>query len=899
MPESHRWRYADEQVRLFEQVWMEERPDGGIAQLRWACVLIVQSVLAAIGARLDVSRRGGYARNVHRRGGAGMGSDFRFTLRSVRASSWYAVAVVGVIAVTMALATTAFAIVDGVLFQPLAFQQSDRLFRIEPGFTNIGQAAAVPGGAVPTFGASHIDLLNWQSAVPEVPMTGFRAQPWMGLGAGVNDSTAGVALIQPNFFDVFGVAPLFGGFSAQDFVDEPRLRPVLASYDVWTSRYESAPDIVGREIITDRAGGYGVRIVGVMPKGFVFPTARAEVHFLSPLVSPAAARNDPGVRFISEVVVRLPEGLTPEVLRERLAPALSATARQFPARGPKPDGWSDAGWRRQGPFDAVSISTLAESLGRRSRPLFMAVFAAVLLLLAIAAVNVSSLMTARALERQHEIGVRRSLGAGPWAIARLWTVEAATLLTLGGVAGVLASPLLLDLFLRLLPSDVVLLKPARLDWRVAGFVAMTLALLSALVAVAPIRRSLTRRSLSAAGSQTRGASERVRTPGRRLVVALQVGVAFVLTVGGASLVGSLLTVYAHELPIRTRGIVVLKVMLQGPGNGGMDLSPERAERERALRTRLASVRGVSSVASTAAQVLAGGGNMTWFLPPAGTKHPANIDTWPVTEGFYDTLAPEVIEGRLPSNDELRASAPLVVVSQRAAQAYWPGKSALGATLTDQQSKVAFTVVGVVKDVRWLAWDIETPVVYGPYAAVGRAPWLTYFLRTDGNTGSVTADALRAIEERDPLAGVSRADTLDSVFRDSVSIRRFQSWLFGGFAAAALVVVGVGIFGLIAMAAARRTKEVGIRCALGATPGALTTLMVREQLGAVAVGLLVGGLVAAWAVRFVESYLFELTTADPRIWLSATVLVLLTACAGALIPAWRASRIDPLKALRVE
>jgi ABC-type antimicrobial peptide transport system permease subunit len=150
-----------------------------------------------------------------------------------------------------------------------------------------------------------------------------------------------------------------------------------------------------------------------------------------------------------------------------------------------------------------------------------------------------------------------------------------------------------------------------------------------------------------------------------------------------------------------------------------------------------------------------------------------------------------------------------------------------------------------------------------------------------------------------MTAVRTASTLDDLYRDTVSLRRFQSWLFGGFAAAALVVVGVGILGLLAMSAARRRKEVGIRCALGATPAAVTTLMVREQLGAVLLGLLAGGVVAAWAVGFVEGYLYQLTTTDPRVWGTAVASILAMAAAGTLIPAIRASRVDPLQALRSE
>jgi hypothetical protein len=396
----------------------------------------------------------------------------------------------------------------------------------------------------------------------------------------------------------------------------------------------------------------------------------------------------------------------------------------------------------------------------------------------------------------------------------------------------------------------------------------------------------------------RTVSERVRTPGRLAIIGAQVALAFVLTVLGSSLVGSLLAVYANDRPIRTDGVVAVKIHFQGPG-ATMDVSDARTARERAIRERLMQVAGVSAVGSTAAQVLVGGGAMSWFVPPPGTTHPANIDTWPVTEGFYDVLEPAVVTGRLPTNDELRSGAPLIVVSERAAHAYWPAASALGQALTDHQTKEPFTVVGVVKDVRWSSWDTESPVVYAPYSRVSRAPWVTIFLRTDANSGRVIADALRAIDERDPMTSVPTAATLDELYRDTVSLRRFQSWLFGGFAAAALVVVGVGILGLLAMSAARRTKEVGIRCALGATPRMVTTLMVREQLAAVTAGLVVGGVVAGWAVGFVESYLYQLTTTDPRIWGTAVVLIVAMASVGTLIPAVRASRVDPLKALRME
>ena len=891
MPASHREQYGSDQVRLFEQVWLEECPSGRFTRVWWTAGLLVRSVFAAVGMWWDRWRHARVAHGSQGSGGGSMGSDFRFTARSVKASPWYAAAVVGVVAVTVALATTTFAIVDGVLFRPLPYPDAGALFAIEPEFATVPKPAT-KGNESFAYSASELDISNWQASAPDVSITGFRAQPWMGLGAGVNDSTAGLALVQANFFDVVGVSPLIGGFSPDDFKAQAKVQPAIISYDAWMSRFDGDRTAIGHQIITNQVLGAGIRIVGVMPKGFTFPSSRTDVTFISPFVSDPKTRGNPAVRQLTEVIARVRSGTSPAALIERLRNGVAATAAVFPAQGTKPSGWSDNAWRRQGPYDAIKMEPLSESLGRQSRPLFLAVFAAVVLLVAIAASNVASLMSARALERQREIDVRRALGAAGWSLARLWTIEAAALVGLGGFIGAISAPVLIGVMVQLLP-DIVLVKPPQLDLRVAGFVLLTLALMVLLVAVAPIRRSL-----ALAGTRSRGGTERVRTPGRLIVIGSQVGVAFVLTVVGACLVGSLMTVYAKEQPIQVAGVVTVDVMFQGPG-ATMAVSPERAQREQLLRARLAQVPGVTAVGATGAQVLKTGGAMPEFEPPAGTKIPENQDTWAVSEGFYDVIAPQVVAGRLPTGDELRTAAPLLVVSERVAQSYWPGRSALGETLIHWQSKAAYTVIGVVRDVRWLAWDMESPIIYAPYASASRAPWLTFFIRTNANTGRVTRDVIKAIEETDHLARPRRAGTLDSIFRESVSLRRFQSWLFGGFAAAALIVVGVGIFGLLAMSTARRTKEVGIRCALGATPHSVARLILREQTVAVVAGLAVGGAVAAWAVGFVKSYLYELTVTDPRIWLSALALILATALVGAFIPAWRASRIDPLKALRVE
>jgi len=878
MPAANRERFAGETSEVLARMIEAERPASPLARIRWDIAVLLRGVLAVAGMHVDRMRRDGRQGQPRPLPAVGFASDLRCVLRGLRTAPWYTLTIVGVVAVPFTMAATTFAIVDGVLFRPLPYPAANELVALSPNFDEPFRAAETTVQA-----ASQVDLHHWRTTVPEIPMTAYRAQPWGGLGPDVNDNTAGVALVESNFFDVIGVQPLVGGFTATDFTTEARMRPVIATHDVWQGRF-NGESIVGREIVFDRASGSGVRIVGIMPKGFTFPSARTDVAFIAP-----ASRANPRARSFTEIVARLPTGFSREELESRLRMAAAAAAREFPAQGARPPGWSDAAWRRQGPYDVVETLPLSDTLSRRYGSFFKAVFGAVALLVLMAAVNISSLMSARALDRRPEMNVRRSLGAGSSTIARLWILESLILVLAGGLLAALATPSFLQLMQRLLPESVVLLKPAVLDWRVAVSVTATLLLLAVVTAIAPVRGSTT-------STSARGTTSRVRTRGRFLIVSAQVGVAVVLTVLGSMLVGSLLLVYGERPRLNADDVVAVDIMFGGPG-ATMSVSPERSAREQAIRAELLRLPGVTAAGSSAAQVLRGGGAMTWFVAPTGRSHPRNIDTWAISEGFFAVVQPEVVAGRLPTDDELRSAAPFVVVSESVARRYWPADSAIGQPLTDSETKAVFTVIGVVRDVRWTALDVDSPVIYAPYETAGRAPWITMFLRTNGQTGRIIADTLRAIERTDSRARPMRTGTLDELFRESVSLRRFQSWLFGSFAAAALVIVGGGILGLLAMTTARRTKEVGIRCALGATPRRVVRLMLREQMAAVLAGLGVGALGAALAVRPLKTYLYRITAADPAVWSLAIGLVVLTAALGTLVPAWRASRVDPAVALR--
>jgi len=820
-------------------------------------------------------------------GSGGAGGDLRYAVRSLRRAPWYSVTVIGVIALGMSLATTVFAVVDGVLFKPLPYPDAGRLFGIQPGYAR---------GVLPEPGrASAVDIANWAEA-SGAGVTGFSVGNQFGLGEGANEPTYGVAQVQQDFFNVIGVHPLRGGFSSADFTLPSNVFPAVISYELWQGHFLGDPNIVGRRVIGDPSRGSGYQVVGVMPAGFLFPSVNTSVS----LIAPFSGGLDRGRNF-PEVIVRAPASSTAAVLRARIEAGMQATASLFPsAPQPTPGARPDVSVAGR-PYDHAGVVPLAQVMGARQRPLFAAIFAATLVLVALGALNTSGLMATRALDRARELGVRRALGAGSASIARLLIAEAVTLIGVGSALGLLAAPWLLHVGLLLLPVNIPLLKMPAIDWRVAGFVVLSALALTGPTTIWPIRKAL-RVSAASLGDGGRS-SERHRSVGRQLVVALQIAGAVVLTVTGGLLVSSLLAVYAHESGVQTDDVVSIGVTVQGPGAISWR-SPERTARVDGLVSGLRAMPGVSAVAATSGQILRGTGWTQWFHPPdqraGANKVSVDVSVMAVTSEFYQVIRPVVVAGRLPTDAELSRDANVVVVSESLARAFWPGSAPIGRMLAYREDSQPFTVVGVVQDAHLWRLDDDTAAIYGPYSRLSRNSSLRVFVRaTTGHVGELVNDTPGAIERLDPMMRARGAMTLDDQLTGSIQPRRLQSWMFGSFAASALAIVCVGVFGLTAMANARRTREVGIRMVLGSTRPRVVVMLVREQVAAVGVGLIAGAVGAAWVGQFLRWYLYKLSAYDLRVWMLATLAIVSVAAIGTVVPGLRASRVDPAQALRAE
>jgi hypothetical protein len=373
---------------------------------------------------------------------------------------------------------------------------------------------------------------------------------------------------------------------------------------------------------------------------------------------------------------------------------------------------------------------------------------------------------------------------------------------------------------------------------------------------------------------------------------MQVAIATALVIGGTLLVGSLIQVWQQSAGFDPRvTMIALQSSREPQAGGAADIAT--------LLERVRAVPGVERAAVTDANMLNGALWGSRMRLPAGVD-PGHLedmsDDHGVTSDYFDVMQLKLVDGRYPTAAELD-NGTAVVVSESLARGYWPGVRAVGQTLST--SRTTFQVVGVVANARYNAWDRPSVIIYGSYAKLGLSNLPSLLVRGRDGSDPPVADVLRVVESLAPAVHALRVNRLDELLLDSIRPRRFDAWLFGAFAAGALLIVSTGLFGLMSMTAARRTREVGVRVALGSTPDRVVRLMLGEQAIAVGAGLVAGGVVAAWAAQFLKSHMYKFTVYDWRLWSIAAGTLLATACLGALLPAISASRIDPVRALRAE
>ena len=798
--------------------------------------------------------------------------DLKFSLRGLRARPAFAATVVLTLMLGIGANAAIFSVVDAVLLRPLPFAQPDRLVHLwEVYHSNVDSRSE----------ASYPDYLDWRARNHAfADMGGYH-------GSGVlfgaeHPSPVPAARSTSNFFDVLGVHAILGRTFApgEDAPDAPQV--VVITHGFWERRFALDSSVVGRTISLD---GRPATVVGVLPESFQF-AREGQAELWLPINRSARAREQRGNHWLN-VVARLRKGTTIDAAAREMSGIMRELARQYPE--------TDAGRGGQ-------VVALRDELIGSARPLILLLYAAVAVMLLVACANVANLLLMRATDREREIALRVALGAGRGRLVRQLLTESLVLAALGGALGVLLARFGARALVAAVPLRVRATMPALADATVGGRVLAYSCGLSIaaglLFGIVPALRGSRARVHDALKEGARG-SRRAR-PLRDLLVIVEVALTIVLMAGAALFGRSLLKLLSVQLGFSTEHVITAGVLLPGASYAK---GPDRVTFFNRLVPAIDAIPGVESVGMVSKLPLDWGNSVGFDIVGRAPSAPGQEPTASYRDadpGYFATLRIPVLEGRVfRAGDE--ASAPSVgVVNRGFANAYFAGASPVGQALIWNGGDT-LRIVGVVGDVPiGNLEDKIPPTLYVPFAQDAEI-FMQVAVRTSGDPAAIGGAIPRVVADVDSRVAVTPAVTMDRLLTQSTSIfmRRFPLLLVGVFALATLLLALVGIYGVVSYSVANRTREMGIRLALGAPPASVGGLVVKYGVRMAVAGVAIGVAAALLLGRFVAGMLYGVSAHDP---MSLEVVALLlggSAVAATLLPARRASRVDPATALRAE
>ena len=801
--------------------------------------------------------------------------DAGFGTRLLRREPGFAAATVLTLALAIGATTTIFSIVDAVLLQPPPFPEPERLVTLWQTDPQDGGRPVEPAPA---------NFLDWrEQAASFERVAAVEPFSFDHTGAGEPEVFYG-SLVTEGFFETLGVGAARGRtFLPDEF--RPGSGVVVLTDGFWRRRFGADPGILGRALTLD---GRPWTVVGVLPPGFALglERGRGERDVYAPK---AIAERETFLRGDGwwRVVARLRPDATPAAAQAEM----DAVAARLAADHPRTNAGVGA---RVVPLHARQVEAV--------RPALLLLLGGVVLVLLIACVNVANLMLARGARRAQEFTIRAAVGGGRGRLLRQLLTESLVLAALGGVGGVALTAFALDAIVALMPADVPRLAEVTVNGRILGFAAGLVLTTAAAFGLAPARRMLRRDVAGLLRAQRAGASGAQRL--RRLLVAAEVALALVLLAGAGLLLQSFARLVNVDLGFAPGNTAVLQVF-------AWDRQTDAASRANFFRRTLENVRAVPGVAAAGAVSsfplgLADVTIETPFTvqgrpaPPPGEEPAAAVSQ--VTPGYFEALRVPLRAGRRFEDRDDAERPRVAVINETLARRHWPETDPLRQRLVVGVSGAAFEaeIVGVVGATRPGGFDSgRRPEIFVPHAQGGASGSMTYVVRTAGDPAASLPAIRGAVWAVDPLQSFYSAATVEQLLSDTLAARRFTTGLLALFALAALTLAGLGVYGVIAVATAGRTREFGLRLALGARPGAVVGMVVRDALGLAAAGVALGALAALWTSRLLASLLFEVTPADPLTLAAVSLLLLAAAASAAWLPARRAGRVSPLAALRTE
>jgi len=803
--------------------------------------------------------------------------DARFARRALLRSPAFTIVAVVILAFGIGAATAIFSVVDAVILRPLPFHEPERLVRIVDMNPH--------GGDFSTSDATYLDMRERNRSFVEMAAFSDTRRNLVLTGGCSNGPEAcdpvrlQSAAVTSSFFPLLGIAPALGrSFTSMEDRAGGNDHVVVIGHDLWVHRFASDSLILGRDITLD---GESYTLVGIMPAGFTFPTP-AELWV--PLVpNPARERDEHDLTIIGR--------LGPGITLERAGADLRRIAGELATEHPRTNG----GW-------GARVESFGDWLvGARLERAVFVLFGAVAFLLLMACANIANLLIARGSARQRELAIRAAIGASRARLAGQLLTESLVLALLGAAVGLGIASWATALVRTMGPADIPQLRDVALNSHALEF-ALVLALITCvlfgLLPAAQLSRVALRSALERGNGRT---IVHRRSNIRGTLVVVQVALAMVLLAGAGLMFGSFLRLQAVPTGFDTSNILTVQLDLP-------DSRYSEARREaffEGVRVRIAGLPGVKSVGATSTDPLRQWGFSNDVTPaehaaeaPAGGFMQAGWRS--VTPGFFRTMGIPLLQGRVFTTTDGTGGEQPVVITRGMAALLWPGDDPLGKRVywggTDG---TPHTVVGVVGDIRDVQLDAEpAPIMFLPYDAVPM-PGMTLVIRITGDPSGVAGAVRRELREADPQLPLPEVSSLSANRAAAVAEPRFRMLLLAGFAGAALLLAAVGVYGVMAFSVAQRTREIGLRMALGARARRVFALVLKQGLLLAGIGVIVGLAGALAVTRVLQSLLFEVSATDPLILGAVALLLGAVTLLGAYLPARRAARVDPIVALRDE
>jgi predicted permease len=859
-PAAFRARFATPMLRACADRRAEAARRGILALPRFWIAALMDVVRNAAAERRNARARA--ARERGRRSGAGLGQDLRQALRNVRRQPGVTLAVLLTVGLGIGANATVFSAVNALLGS-LPFPDAGRLVQV---WQSLPQRGILRNNVTPAA------AVGWQSRGDLFAAAGAYAYTTVNRTDVQPAERVPVALVTPGFFEALGTAPALGRpLVAADV--EPGARPVaVISTAMWRTRFEGRQDVVGETV---RLGGTVHAIVGVMPDRFEHLSWRG-ADLWTPLTLDAGDRRSSAYR----VVARLRPGVSPAAAESALTAHAAELSRELGE-----DEWPPA----------VTITSLHESLVGDAVGAIVFVQAAALVVLLIACANLANLLLARAAFRRHEFAVRASLGAGRWQLVRQALIESLALGLAGGIAGMVIAVWGVNLIVAYAPADMPRVDRIRLDGSVLGAGFLLAGLTGLTFGIVPALR-LARAGVDHAtlGAARAGAGVRQR-PLRWLAVA-EIALAVVVVGAGVLLARALVTMQQTDIGIDAEGVVAAEVSL--PSSSYPSSEAQRAMFDRMV-ARVAALPGVDAAGVVDTLPLSQSWSRVRYRTEANPDAPASLSlVYRASREYFAVVGIPLRAGRLfePADAE---GPPVVLVSESIAARQWPGDSAVGRRIWLEYAPEPFSVVGVVGDVRHTGLGSEPEAgIYHPISQV--APFRGVLVaRTSGDSRSLIRPMRTAVAELDAALPLFNTRTVGDLRDDALAAPRLITGLTGLFAALALVLGLLGVYGIVAFSVSTRRRETGLRIALGARPSDVVRLFLRRGVALAATGLVLGlggAAAAGWALASAAP---EIPPPDAATLLGIGVLFGLATLTACYLPVRGALRVDPAEIMRGE